>query len=134
MNLYIVRHGQTDYNLNHIIQGKSNTKLNENGINQAKKLKEEIDKLNIDLVICSPLIRTKETANILMQDRSVKTIYDERILERGFGSIEGKSDKEYDAIKQWDYKLNYDYKGIEKIQDLFLRTKLFLDDIKKKIS
>ena len=68
MNLYLVRHGQTDLNKQHIIQGITNAKLNKNGINQAENLKQEIDKLDIDLVISSPLLRTKETTNIIINN------------------------------------------------------------------
>lgn len=133
MNLYIVRHGETDYNVQHIVQAISNTKLNNTGIMQANNLKKEIDLLNIDLIICSPLLRTKQTANIITNGRNIETIYDDRIIERSAGKFEGKSDKYYDHIKVWDYKLNTDLnQGIEKVQDLFKRAKLFLNDIKQK--
>lgn len=133
MNLYIVRHGQTDYNVKHIIQGITNTKLNNTGIMQANNLKKQIDELDIDLIICSPLQRTKQTANIITDGRDIETIYDNRIIERCAGKLEGKSDKYYDHIKVWDYKLNTDLnQDIEKVQDLFKRTKLFLNDIEKK--
>lgn len=135
MNLYIVRHGQTNYNLNGIIQGCSNIPLNSTGINQANKLKVEIDKLKIDLVICSPLLRTKQTASILCKNRNIKTIYDNRIIERNFGILERQSIKKYNSKLYWNYKLNYDIgENVEKISELFLRTKLFLDDIKSKYS
>lgn len=41
MNLYIVRHGETDYNVQHIVQAISNTKLNNTGIMQANNLKKK---------------------------------------------------------------------------------------------
>lgn len=133
MNLYLVRHGQTDLNKQHIIQGITNAKLNKNGINQAENLKQEIDKLDIDLVISSPLLRTKETTNIIINNRNIDIIYDDRIIERYAGNFEGKSDKNYDHIKVWDYKLNTDLNAnIERVQDLLERAKLFLDDIKTK--
>ncbi len=133
MNLYLVRHGQTDLNKNHIIQGITNTKLNDTGISQAKNLQKEIDKLNIDLVISSPLVRTKETASIILNNKNISVIYDDRIIERYAGDLEGKSDELYDHIKVWNYKLNTDLNAnIEKMQDLLKRTKLFLEDIKNK--
>ena len=133
MNLYIVRHGQTDYNVKNIIQGIINTKLNNNGIMQANNLKKKIDQLDIDLIICSPLLRAKQTASIITDGRGIETIYDNRIIERGAGELEGKCDKYYDHIKVWDYNLNTDLnQGIERVQDLFKRAKLFLNDIKQK--
>lgn len=47
MKLYIIRHGQTDWNVMEKLQGKTDTELNETGINQARKAKEELDKLHI---------------------------------------------------------------------------------------
>ena len=131
MNLYLVRHGQTDLNKKNIIQGITNAKLNDIGINQAKNLQSEIDKLDIDLVISSPLIRTKETTNIILNNRNIPIIYDDRIIERYAGDLEGKRDELYDHIKAWDYKLNTDLNAnIEKVRDLLTRAKLFLNDIK----
>lgn len=133
MNLYIVRHGQTDYNKMGIIQGVSDIPLNETGVRQAEKLKLTIDKLNIDLVISSPLVRTKQTATILVKNRKIKIIYDNRLLERGFGILEGKGIEEYDAPSYWNYKLDYNIgENVEKISQLFIRTNNFLQDIKSK--
>lgn len=135
MNLYLVRHGQTDNNKNHIVQGVIEANLNENGINQALKLKKDIDKIDIDLLIVSPLIRTRQTADIIINNRNIKTIYDDRIIERYAGDLEGKKDKYYDSIKAWDYNLNTDLGyNIEKIKDLLKRAKDFLDDLKNKYS
>lgn len=133
MNLYVVRHGQTDYNVQKLIQGASNVPVNETGKKQALMLKTEIDKLKIDLVIVSPLLRTRQTAEILIGERKVKVITDDRLVERNFGVLEGKSLDFYDASKYWNYNLNYhNDDNVEKISDLFLRTKLFLDDIKQR--
>ena len=132
MNLYIVRHGQTDYNLNNIIQGISDIPLNLNGIGQIQKLKGRVDKLKIDLAITSPVLRTRQTTQILLGTRNVPIIIDKRITERKMGILEGKSIKMYDAKAYWNYKLNYDNnEQVEKIWDLFDRTRAFLIDIIK---
>ena len=60
--IYIVRHGQTDWNIKKLLQGKTDIKLNEEGIRQTKELSKVIDLNNIDVCICSPLKRTKKTA------------------------------------------------------------------------
>lgn len=133
MNLYLVRHGQTNLNKEHIVQGIINTKLNDTGINQAKEIKKEIDKLSIDLVISSPLDRTRETTSIILGNRNIDIIYDDRIIERYAGNFEGKSDKYYDHIKAWNYKINSDLDAnIENVRDLLKRAKLFLEDIKNR--
>lgn len=84
MKLYVIRHGQTNDNVNNIINGRSNEELNETGKEQARQMKNKIEALDIDLIICSPLIRTKQTANII-NSKNIPVIFDERIIERDTG-------------------------------------------------
>ena len=127
MKIYLVRHGQTEENYEGKMQGRKDTTLNETGVRETKKLKEK----EIDLCITSPLKRTWETAMILVGDR-VYIEENERLIERGLGEFEGKSRKDYNYKKYWDYQLNSNEKGVEKIQDVFKRSEDFLSDIKKK--
>lgn len=87
--LYIVRHGKTDWNVKGWVQGSTDIELNEEGIRQAKELSEKIDLDKIDICLCSSLKRAKQTAEILVKDK-VKIIYDNLLVERGFGNYEGK--------------------------------------------
>lgn len=75
MSIFIVRHGQTDLNLKKKIQGRVDSPLNESGKKQASETREKLLNVNIDLIICSPLLRTKETANIINKDRNIPIIY-----------------------------------------------------------
>ena len=128
--LYIVRHGKTDWNVKKLLQGKTDIELNEEGIEQAKLLNQKIDLSKIDICISSPLKRTKKTAELIV-DNKIPIIYDDLILERGFGDLEGK-EINFDLIaKQWDYKLNDSSNNIESIRDCLKRSKTFLDKIKK---
>ncbi len=86
--IYVVRHGETDWNKNGICQGKTNISLNENGIAQAKVLKDKINVNLIDICYVSPLNRTIETAKIITNNK-LDLIIDDRIVERGFGTLEG---------------------------------------------
>ena len=108
MKLYIVRHGETDNNLNGIIQGIIDTPLNETGIKQAMELKEKLKDVKFDLVITSPLQRAKLTAEII-NDNKAEIICDKQIIERNTGDFEGKKNNGYDHSKVWDYKLNTDF-------------------------
>ena len=128
--LYIVRHGQTDWNVKKILQGATDIELNEEGIKQAKVLSKKFDLDKIDICFCSPLKRTRQTANILLGDK-VKVIYDDMIVERGFGDYEGKPINFDLIVPQWDYKLNDSSHNIESIQDCLLRAKKFIDKVKK---
>lgn len=128
--LYIVRHGKTDWNVKGLLQGSADIELNEEGISQAKELSKEINLDEIDICICSPLKRTKQTANLLVGDK-VKIVYDDLIVERGFGDLEGKKII-FDLIApQWDYKLNDSSHNIESIRDCLERANSFLNKIKE---
>lgn len=60
--LYIMRHGKTDWNALHKLQGRTDIPLNEEGRLMALKAHEEYKSWNIDVCYCSPLIRAVETA------------------------------------------------------------------------
>lgn len=90
MKIYYVRHGQTDWNLAERMQGGgSEKKLNETGIKQAKETKQELENVKYDVLICSPMHRAIQTAEIINKDRNVPIITDERIRERKLGELEG---------------------------------------------
>lgn len=132
MNIIIVRHGQTDFNLERKLQGITDNKLNETGKEQALITKEKLKKEEIDLIICSPLIRAKETANIINEGRNLKIIYDDRLIERDFGEFEGEYIKNYNVDEFWSYNTNKEYKKAENIRVFLKRIYNFLDDIKEK--
>lgn len=86
---------------------------------------------HFDYCYMSPLVRTVETAMILIGDR-VEMIPDKRLIERDMGELEGKSRDEYDFTKFWDYNLNLGDYGVEKVQDIFKRCRDVLNYIIKK--
>ena len=131
MKICLVRHAETEWNYENKLQGQQNMELNDTGIRQAKKLKQKISDLSYDYCYMSPLIRTVQTAIILIGDR-VETIPDKRLVERNLGELEGKSRDLYDAKKYWDYNLNSNDLGVEPVQDIFKRCEDFLDYIKNK--
>lgn len=130
MKITLVRHGQTEYNYQRRIQGHSNILLNDEGRRQVKKIKPEINKQHYDICFSSPLIRTIETAMILVGDKT-EIRKDKRLIERGFGKLEGNTIDNYDSKKYWNYALNCSDDNIEPIQDLFERCKSFLSYLKE---
>ena len=126
--LYIVRHGQTDWNTLHKRQGHTNIPLNETGINQAKKLKEELKNIKFDYVFSSPLDRALETAKIIS---GKDPIIDERLIERNNGKLEGLTGDEIDRLQEQDNYSDELYE-VESIQDLHTRANFFLKDILNK--
>ena len=85
--IYIVRHGQTDWNLEGRYAGRIDISLNDKGIEQANIIKEELKDVKFDKVFSSPLIRAYETAQIICNNKIIK---DDRIIERCNGDLEGK--------------------------------------------
>lgn len=131
MKITLVRHGQTEANYNNIIQGRENNPLNDTGRRQCQKLRGQLKDVHFDFCYMSPLVRTVETAFILVGDR-VETFPDNRLIERNLGKLEGCPREKYDAKKYWDYDLNCSDEGVEAIQDIFKRCQDFLDYVMSK--
>jgi len=131
MKIYLVRHGETDANKIHTLVGqKTNIDINENGVKQAKELKEKIKDIPFDICFTSPLTRTKSTAKIIVDNRT-EIIEDSRIMERYLGELEGKDRELYDIEKYNDYELNTGENKVEKIRDLFTRCNDFINYLKE---
>lgn len=88
--LYIMRHGITDWNLKYRLQGRTDIPLNGQGREMCRQASEEYKNVHFDVCYCSPLIRARETAEILLKGRNIPIIADERLVEMCFGIYEGK--------------------------------------------
>ena len=133
MKIYLLRHGQTDYNDKGIIQGDLPISLNENGINQAFEAKKQIDNIDIDLIISSPIVRTMETADIVNKGRNIKIITDKRLEERGLGMLVNKPVSYYETVDYWNLESDLDFdNGVEPVLELLERTKEFWIEMKNK--
>ncbi len=86
--LYIMRHGITDWNQAHRLQGKTDIPLNDEGRAMASAAAEEYKDLHIDICFCSPLKRAYETATILLKGRDIPIKADERLSEMSFGECQ----------------------------------------------
>lgn len=90
MKLYIVRHGETDWNKERKIQGQVDIPLNEFGRHLAKETAKGLADVPFDLCFTSPLGRAKETAELILEGRGVPIIEEPQIMEMAFGTYEGK--------------------------------------------
>ena len=90
--LVLIRHGETDYNLEKRYCGFSNPSLNDNGIRQAKVLADKLKNVGIDKIYSSDLERAYETARIVFKNRSIEKTEDFR--EMNFGIFEGLKSEE----------------------------------------
>lgn len=87
---YLVRHGQTDWNSKHILQGQSDIPLNEKGEEQAKELAQILHDINFDLAFSSDLLRAKRTAEIIVLEKNLMVETTKALRERDFGTLEGQ--------------------------------------------
>ena len=69
MIIYLMRHGQTDWNIRHLFQGRTDIPLNENGRYVAELTRDGLKDVKFDVAFCSPLCRAKETAQIVLEGR-----------------------------------------------------------------
>lgn len=89
MKIYIIRHGETDWNTKHLLQGATDIPLNQNGIELARLTAEALKEVPFDVIYTSPLKRAVETAELLRMDRKIPIIPEERLREISFGPYEG---------------------------------------------
>lgn len=128
--IYIIRHGQTDWNIEHRTQGHTDIALNKNGIVQAELISQKIANLKIDSIISSDLKRAYMTAQIINKNFNKNIETDKRLREFCFGTLEGIT---RDKITQeiWDdFNKNPKQFNAETKEEIFNRIKSFIDDIK----
>lgn len=102
--IFIVRHGETEFNKLQIVQGSGvDSSLNETGLAQADALFEAYKHIDFELIFTSKLIRTKETAKHFL-NKNIPHIEDADINEISWGIFEGKGSKDGIADMKGAYK------------------------------
>ncbi|MBR5579056.1 MAG: histidine phosphatase family protein [Lachnospiraceae bacterium] len=133
MKIYFMRHGETDWNKERRLQGQSDIPLNNYGVFLAKETAAALSHISFDRIYSSPLTRAFETASIMAENRNIKVITDDRLLELSFGEGEGLS---LSYIHSHPESELYNFihnpceyipaKGGETLDNLFYRCGLFL--------
>ncbi|MEY4494636.1 MAG: hypothetical protein RL570_751 [Actinomycetota bacterium] len=125
----ILRHGQTDWNIDFRLQGVTDIPLNETGIAQARDAAEVIDPNEWDLILTSPLSRARATAEIVAEVNGfAEALIEPLLLERSFGEAEGMTHEEWRA-KYADTNV---VPGGESLADLEARANLLLETLANK--
>ncbi len=125
----LLRHGQTDWNIDMRLQGVSDIPLNETGHAQAIQAAEVLASQAWSRVISSPLSRARTTAEyVSMRMQLGEIAIHELLLERSFGAAEGSS------YEDWKERLQAGIhaEGAESIEDLEIRAAKLLDELAKK--
>ena len=133
-HIIFIRHGQSLANHNKVIAGITDIGLTQNGFVQAKNIVHELLNKNIDVIICSPLLRAKQTCETINTVLQIKTIlYDKRLQERNYGKFEGKTydamDSDVQGINFWDLQKNVDVTGADKVQDYYQTVQTFFNEL-----
>lgn len=140
MRIYLVRHGETDWNIVRKLQGRTDIPLNENGMEAARKTGEALKDVPFTRAFSSPLARAMETARLILGGRKIPITPDERIIEIAFGEFEGLCSKrgnyEIPDPEFQNFFLNpASYrppKGGESLESLTERTRNFIQDLTSK--
>lgn len=88
--IYIIRHGQTDWNLSRRLQGHNSVPLNETGRQEAEKARKKINSLKIYKIISSDLLRARQTAEIVNKDLCKNLFLDSRLRSVNYGMLDGR--------------------------------------------
>lgn len=136
MEIYFVRHGQTDYNILKKYYGRTDVELNEEGQKQAREMTKFLSEISFDKIITSPLKRAYDTAKIIEGDRGILIEKEELLCEQNFGIFEGKTyeqlQNEYPKeLKEWNEDFsNIAPRGGESFRQVRERADKFLDKLK----
>ena len=130
MKVFLVRHGQTDTNINNLYNFRGED-INQEGIQQAKVLREKIKHMDFDIIYCSPLLRSRHNSEII-NSKNKEMIIDDRLEERKHGNLEGKPIKSTNREIYWSYPTHIKYGTEETVQSLFERVNDFLKELKNK--
>lgn len=140
MALYLLRHGQTDMNVERRMQGRSDIELNDEGRSQAKGLAKEIEKLNLNpqIIYSSPLKRARDTAKIALGVEEDDLVIADELIEISFGPYELM--ERYSLPKDIEEAIflkpgiTPTPEGVESFFDLMERSSGFINMIREKYS
>lgn len=99
MKIYLIRHGETDWNRQGRFQGREDIPLNDKGIEQAGKCGSALEGESFKAIISSPLCRARKTAEIIAKHVGVTNlICEDKITERDFSKVSGMTPKEREVF------------------------------------
>lgn len=137
LELWLVRHGQTDWNIDGRIQGQSDVPLNAAGRAQAQALARELADVPFTAVYSSDLERARETAKIIAAPHCLPVKIDVRLREINQGEWEGLNLIDIRERYDWEYRHNQSYSpdfrppGGESAREVAERVQAAIEDIHK---
>jgi len=135
MLLYCVRHGESVYNAEGRIQGQSDVPLSELGMSQADAVATAMAEVSIDVVFSSPLLRARQTAEVVAARLDVPLHFDPRLKEIHAGVFQDQRRSELEKthaeeLARWRSEdLDYAIPGGETRRELMARGRLAFESI-----
>jgi len=130
MRLFAARHGQTQWNAENKICGTTDLPLTEEGWAQARALAEKTVDLELDLIICSPMLRAKQTASAVAEKLNIPVLEDPRLVEQNYGIYEGM-DRKTPGFLENKRHFAVRYPGGESMMDVAHRIYGLLEEVKR---
>ncbi len=134
-DIYVFRHGQTEFNRNKIFTGWLDSELTAEGLKECDHIAEQLKGVKPTKAYASDQKRAQQTLSIVLRDKkdSVPVVIDSRLRERNYGDLNGKSKAEIEKDHPNEYPLwhrSYDVRppGGENIQDVEKRVVAFIED------
>ena len=130
MKVYVARHGQTQWNVENKVCGRTDLPLTEYGQEQAEQLAKITKDLPIDRIISSTMIRAQQTSAPIARNLGLSVELDERLIEQHYGIYEGvdRGDSGFLGNKR---HFAFRYPGGESMMDVAYRVYSLLEDLKK---
>jgi len=135
--IVLIRHGETDWNIEGRYQGQADPPLNSHGVQQAEELAKELQNAGLDILYTSPLQRAKQTAIILSKKLTIPVFDDSRLMEIHQGDWQTRLRSEIqmlypDLFHTWEVNpWQVTPPGGEHLSDVQKRVNLAIDDICK---
>ncbi len=129
MKLILVRHGETEANVNGTLEGRTPGELTEKGLFQARRLGERLREEKIDIIYCSDLKRAMDTAHEIKKFHpDVPIVFVKELRERDLGPFEGKTKEEIGMDKDVSAAF-VAMEGAETSEAMFGRANAFLSRV-----
>ncbi len=126
--IIFVRHGKSEKNVEGLLNSEpEGPALVKEGIEKAKQTAKELRKLKISKVYCSPMLRARQTAEIVCKELKLKPIIDERLADRDLGKMNNKSTMD----GEWKFYVDLDEMEVESLKSMQARVISFMESVSK---
>jgi len=129
MRVYVARHGQTQWNLEDRVCGRTDLPLTAAGQLQAELLAEKASRLGLTKILVSPMLRARQTAEPISRATGIPMEIDERLIEQDYGIYEGVSRFDSGFLNNKRH-FAFRYPGGESMMDVAHRVYCLLEEIK----